>query len=357
MMEVWRFLVVLLLCALSAVTRSENLLRDPDFRQGFEVMSPLRDIYTDRSRPEKVFRYDDGAANAAHKQAVPAWRLVQWGSARSLASAVPVLAPDGVKRWAVTENKNGEDLLYKSVAIYPGNAGDDHAALALELNGLAEFDAHYLAGTDHYWPHLLMVQNIRTRKLSLYRSLRFVMDARLPFDETNIREGYQKDLHAGRFVVSLAIHNTLSGNSFWLNLPVYDDRFAETGFGCQKCTDEKSCVTPQSLTDAGHWSCPFDGERWNNNAEKKGTRRMIFRLPTRAITGGDIRQHAWTHYEVDLLPYITAGMEAAQNEEKLHGFLPSLKYFDVTLLSLGWEMTGLNHASMEIRDLALQADK
>jgi hypothetical protein len=148
----------------------------------------------------------------------------------------------------------------------------------------------------------------------------------------------------------------LSGNSFWLNLPVYDDRFPQTGFGCQKCTDAKTCVTPQALTDAGQWSCPFDGERWNNSAEKKGTRRMIFRLPTRAITSEDIRQHAWTHYEVDLLPYIQAGMEAAQSEEKLQGFLPSLKYFDVTLLSLGWEMTGLNHASMEIRHLALQTD-
>jgi len=347
-----------------SVSRAENnLLRDPDFRDGFAVMAPLRDIYTDRSRFEKVFRYNEHS-NAVTSAKLPPWRLVQWGSKRSLSSAT-VSQSSGEKQWTVAELRDGSDVVFKRVALHTPDI-DNPSALMLEINALAEFSAErdelavagkpgnsrYLSDNDHYWPHLLMVQNLSTHHLSAYQHLHFAMDARLLFDEQNRRDGYRRELHAGRFVVSFAVRNVMTGTSFWLNVPLYDDRFPQTGFGCQKCTSDTVCHFPQALGEEGKWLCPFDGERWNTTAEKQGTQRMIFRVPTRALAAHDMQAGSWTHYEADLLPFIEAAVDAAH--EQSSSIQTALEHVDITLISIGWEMTGLNHAAMEIGHLALE---
>jgi len=318
---------------------SESLLQDPDFLRGYEVMSPRRDIYTDYSHSEAFHQLQESGKK-------PLWRLVQWGSKKSIASVKSLDLPEGGKRWSVIENANNQTLLYKSITLDKNN-------ITFELGANAEFNGNYIASTDEYWPHLLMAQNIKTDKLAKYKSINLSLDAHLLFDEKNIKDGYKKDLHAARFIVSLLVRNTLSGNSFWLNIPVYDDRFAQSTFGCQKCLSSDHCYTPQSLQDKGKWLCPFDGERWSTTSEKQGTHRMLFRLPSAAVTTDNIQNGQWAHYSVDLMPYIKAGIQAAQDEEKLRGFSPSLMFYNLSLFTMGWEITGLNHAAMEIKNLSL----
>jgi hypothetical protein len=204
-----------------------------------------------------------------------------------------------------------------------------------------------------------MLQNLKTKKIDQYQSMLLSFDANLLFDNSNIHDAYNKKLHAARFVVSIAVRNTMTNNSFWLNLVVYDDRYPSSGFLCQKCraADGQDCYIPGKLEDPGQWSCPFDGERWSRESEKKGTRRMLFRLPTSAATTANIHDGGWVAYRVDLLPYIKAGVQAACADKTLHGFLPSLEFYDLTLLSFGWEITGLNHAAMQIRQISLMAQQ
>jgi len=344
------FVTSLIIFIAEAVCASESLLQDPTFVRGYEVMSPLRDIYTDHSHSEAIHQLKDSNAK-------PVWRLVQWGSHKTIAKVTPEFIPDGGTRWSVVEKINNQSVLYKSVIInvipYPVETAHLSPTLALELNALAEFNNIYLSNSDEYWPHLLMVQNIKTEKLAKYKSLNFSLDAHLLFDDKNIKDGYKKDLHAARFIVSLLVRNTLSGDSFWLNIPVYDDRFAQSPFGCQKCLSADNCYTPQSLEDKGKWLCPFDGERWSKITEKQGTHRMLFRLPSTAITSDNVQNGQWAHYSVDLIPYIKAGIQAAQDQEKLRGFSPSLMFYNLGLFTMGWEITGLNHAAMEIKNLSL----
>ena len=355
-----------------SVVTNKQLLADTDFLAGYEVMSPQRNIYTDRSKREAV--HSEKVHNDTLQKHKPAWRLVQWGSANSIAGVQAVVLPEGGTTWTAEESAAAKKTIYKRVGIglltaSPGQT--DTRSVLLELNGLAEFSSpyytdknrqkgktnNYLASVDEYWPHLLMVQNLATEKLSAYSALTLSMDARLVFDTQNIGEGYQQDLHAARFVVSMAVRDTLSNNGFWLNVVIYDSRYPDSGFLCQKCrsSNNHDCYTPKSLTDPGNWVCPFDGQRWSKDAEKKGTRRMIFRIPTAALTAESIHNGAWTHYQVDLMPYIKAGIEAARADKSLRGFHPSLEFYDLSLFSMGWEITGLNHAAMQIRNVGLLA--
>ena len=346
------FCSALLFCAIADIaSASESLLQDSAFAQGYEVMSPLRDIYTDHSRTEVIQQFQ-----ATGKK--PFWRLVQWGSHKTLAKALPELLSDGSKRWAVTEMINHQMVLYKSVTLNPaGTVADssDHAAvITLELNAEAEFNHSYLSSSDEYWPHLLLVQNPKTVKLGKYQTLTLSLDARLLFDERNIGNAYNSHLHAARFLISFLVRNTLSGDSFWLNIPVYDDRFRQSSFGCQKCLSSDNCYVPQSLHDAGKWLCPFDGERWSKASEKQGTHRMLFRVPSAAITSDHIEDGQWVHYTVDLIPYIKAGIQAARDQGKSPGFSASLLFYNLNLFTMGWEITGLNHAAMEVKNLSLR---
>lgn len=346
---------------------AKPLLLDTDFLLGYEVMSPQRDIYTDRSSAEVIHTEQPGKQQ-------PVWRLVQWGSGNSIAKASPLVLPGGGTSWIIKTNSSNNSATYKRISTgVPTRLPDQKSvrSLVLELNGLAEFSSdyyveknsvknkrsHYLSGSDEYWPHLLMVQNLKSEKLSNYQSLNLSMDARLLFDKKNIREGYQRDRHAARFVISIAVRNTMTNNSFWLNMVVYDDRYPSSGFLCQKCHDnaQTDCYTPDQLGTPGVWSCPFDGERWSKESDKKGTRRMLFRLPTAAATSANIQDGDWVGYRVDLFPYIKAGIEAARADKTLRGFPESLELYDLTLFSMGWEITGLNHSAIQIRQISLNA--
>ncbi len=340
---------------------TEEILRDTSFSLGYQVMTPTRNAYTHRAKIEAEHVWHD------HREELqpPVWRLMQWGSNQTLANIEPRALENGGLRWQVN-NDSGQ--VYKAVDVLPSGE------VVMELNGLAEFSSDfyaekasvngsvYLASLDDYWPHLLFAQNLSSRKLNEYASITLSLDAQLRFDDKNERWGY-RGFHAGRFPIALAVRNTLSNNTFWLMLVVYDDRFKHSSYGCRKCerSDDaegvlSNCYYPQALDDPGVWSCPFDGKRWDRTTEKKGTRKMIFRVDTREFTTDDIHSGQWSHYEIELLPFIKAGIEAARDQGRLRGFGEALTFYDLTFFSMGWEMTGLNHSAIAIDNLRLSGE-
>lgn len=336
----------MLLCC--TLVQAEALLLDPAFQQGYVVMSPQKDIYTARTEQEAVHFLRSPEPTAL---AEPVWRLVQWGSNSSIAPVSPQTTSLGGKRWKLLHTREKSPDIYKAVALNPGGE------LTLEQNALMEFNGRYLDSLEQYWPHLLMAQNLQTKKLHTYQNINLSLDAKLLFDHKNMAAGYQSGVHAARFPIAISVRNTLSGNMFWLSLVIYDDRYPESDFICQKCVTNKdgneSCFTPVTIDTAGRWQCPFDGNRWSTTSEKKGTRKMIFRIPTKAITHDNIQKGEWTHYQVDLLPYIKEGIKAARETRQLRGFSPELRFYELGFFSMGWEITGLNHAAITVKNLSL----
>lgn len=332
--------------------RAEALLQDVLFKRGYQVISPQRDAYTRRIEVEAIHGKD------------PAWRLVQWGSVGTLADAKEQAAPRGGKQWLLPIAEDDRGGSYKRVILEPDGE------LVLELNALARFTAShyqrldgedlYLDALDQYWPHLLMAQSLATKKLSEYRQLDLSLDALLLFDHRNLRAGHDPALHAARFPVILGVRNTLSRQMFWLSLTIYDDRTPDTGFNCRKCLPQKEgteqCHTARSLDEPGRWDCPFDGIRWKRDVQKTGTGKMIFRIPTVVARNKAAIPGEWQHYEVDLLPYLRAGVQAARDSSSSKGFSPELRFYELSHFSLGWEITGLNHAAMAVKNLSLTGE-
>src|SRR5690606_11249866 len=296
------FIFYVLVCC--STIQAEALLRDTGFQRGYAVMSPQKDIYTNRVDIEAIHLLYSGENEFL---STPDWRLVQWGSEYSLGKSPSFSIEKSGKRWEVPIKNSDASDIYKAITL------NTEGELILELNGATEFNGRYLESLVHYWPHLLMAQDIRGKKLDKYRLLEFSLEARLLFDHKNQSEGYREGIHAARFPVAIAVRNTLTGNMFGLSLVIYDDRYPQSSFICKKCNinmaGEENCYIPEKLEETGRWECPFDGNRWSKAAEKTGTRKIIFRIPTEAATKNNIHGGEWTHYQIDLLPYIQAGIQ------------------------------------------------
>jgi hypothetical protein len=348
-----RTLLVFLAAVLSSVTVARELLVDPAFTRGLRVM-PVGSAQTAAVKPKTCLPVSDCTSQ-------PVWTLQQWSTAKTISEGIHSTASPVQHRWLL---RDAAGRVQKQLLWSPGDAllGD----VTLELNGASEFAARDADGVARYlpdmrqpWPHLLLSQHLDSGRLDQYASLRLRGDIRVPFDEPQHQVGYSRARHAARLVMAITVRNRLTGNYFWLTLPLYDDRMPVTDFGCQKCTAEPDglhCRTPQHLHEAGVWHCPEDkvGEDWVRN-EKPGTARMIFRMPTAAFLPARVQQGEWATVEGDLLPYIHAGIEAVRERHNGRTFPTDMFFYELGLFSIGWEVTGFNHVAGQLRHWSLMA--
>ncbi|MCB1616929.1 MAG: hypothetical protein KDI30_13020 [Pseudomonadales bacterium] len=339
---------------------SESLLQDTGFERGLQVMANVRHPYTRGEIEEDVLVAKTGKLS-------PVWRLNQWYNTYSIMDALPIMLEKGGVRWELVKPVDGVSQFFKSVTLAPDNS--ERGDVILSQNAFAEYAlakreqreagkaSLYIDSLEEGWPHLLLAQSLKSERLSKFSALHFSLDARLLGHRANIHEGYQKSLHAARFVVAISVQNTLSQNNLWLMLPVYDSRFPFSGFGCRKCLDdgEENCYWPKTRRDKGRWLCPLDGENWQRNSTKLGTNSLLFRVPTKALTQGDIHSGEWVHFESNLMPYIEEAIQAARDSKKTSGFSGDLHRYRITLFTLGWEITGLDEASVQIKNLQFNA--
>jgi hypothetical protein len=328
-----------------------ELLQDPSIKQGV-YLAPFP--VASAGKPRFIVRQPSRNACLPVKDCSqkPLWLLQQWSTAQDIASAPVELDAKGNRQWTL---RDVDGRVQKRLQL-----GEPFAAV-LELNGYSEFAArseegiaHYLPDLRHPWPHFLLSQDLPGERLSAYESLPLFIVARVPQDDSQVGEGYDSGVHSARLVLAITVRNRLSGNYFWLTLPLYDDRMQHTGFGCQKCMDNgERCYTPLTLADQGTWRCPEDrvGEQWWLNA-KPGTARMIFRMPTSAFVHHSADGSLLV--EGDVLPYIKAGIEAVRERHNGKSFSSALFFYELGRFSIGWEVTGFNHVTAELTTLRLQ---
>lgn len=187
------------------------------------------------------------------------------------------------------------------------------------------------------WPHFYMEQRISNPDGHLGGSsptiadmarVDFTMSIRLLKDERHATDAYDVTLHSAQFLFMLTIQNLNEqspgyGDYFWLTLDLYDDRKPVSEF--------------YSLRDP----------TW---AKKKGTDKLIYQIGMKAFTDQIVGKGEWVKVQGDLLPHIHAALNAAWES----GFLPASKTltdYRVGSTYIGWEIPGLNDATMAVKGL------
>lgn len=304
--------VGLFLSACASPVAERELIRDPHFQRGFNLLS---------TQPGKRIPYGvlNGFITNANEN--PAWELAQWGSRHPLPVEPPQPAPDGALQYANA---------VKVVTL--GRPGSEAADVALAVHGSVEYAGHTRRAGEP-WPHLLLQQKIQSSPtLAELTAARLRVAVRLLKHRKLEMEGYSPDLHAAQFQIFFAVKNSNRqspgfGQYLWFGIPLYDDRH--------------QFMPAYAAQDAG----------------KLDATGMFIYMPssdvffTRSTHGG-----AWNAVDKDLLPLIREGLETAW----ARGFLKesrSLADYRISGMNLGWEVPGIFDVEMQLRNLSLIVTK
>ena len=147
-------------------------------------------------------------------------------------------------------------------------------------------------------------------------------------DSTVIRDGYDKNLHAGHFLIYFTVQN-LNKNSpgygreyIWLGVQIYDDR-----------TEHPPLYI-------------------NHDA---GTQTLIYSLAYDSVAAKSTHTKEWVNFDVDLYPHILKALDEAWSR----GYLSSshdLADYKIGGMNMGWEAPGLNIVDMKVRNISLVAE-
>jgi len=286
-------------------THIEPLFADMQFRQGFLLS------HADSSKGravERILNFDD--ANN-----VPAWRLCQWATKYSLASAQCRRSTDGVLSY---ENEG------KRVTVC--NSDSPNRGLTLEIRGSREYGTRARKQGES-WPHLLIEQDAtRLFALDELDAVRLHIRVRLLHSTNRMSAGeYDPGLHAAQFQLFFIIKNIRpgsadDGNYYWFGVPFYDSRHD---------------IPPAYMAaDAG---------------KKDATGKFIYTIPGEA----SLKDRDWFTIDRDLLPQILSGLQEATKRGYIKS--PSPHDYAVANMNLGWEIPGTFDAAIQVQDLEVSA--
>ena len=295
----------------TSIASGIQLLTDVNFQKGFNVLEPSTGIV------QGPLQYTTG-------NGTPIWNLAQWYSKLSIYGAIPTILQSGSYQFA---NQ------YKAVTIGPPASTD--GSLIFAINGQNEFNNIYRSASDPF-PHLLADQRIadpdgwlgtNTPFIGAMSSARFNIDALLRYQTRNQQSGYDSTIHALQFSCSFLIQNLRQGNagygkSMYFLVMLYDDRYPTPG--------------PSITTDL------FSG-------------RLIYNVGITPFSSTGLTIGQWKNISGDLLPLIKNGLDEAWRRGLL---TESTSYNDykIGLASIGWECTGLNIGTMQVKNLSLIAN-
>ena len=281
-----------------------QLFDDLGFRKGFTVLGT-----------KELTRVRQGVIAPTPAKAEPAWQLAQWNSRFTLAGTEPKKSEIGEIRFADRS---------KSVTFVPN--GSNGYELVLELDSAAEYDRLRQQGEP--WPHLLASQRVAGRpSLNSHDSLMFHVECRLVHMKEDRREGWSPHVHGGHFVATLSVGNGNRqapgyGDFLWFGIPIYDTRYR--------------FPKPHFAPDQSH-------------------KKFIYDPGGAAYTDQSLHDGQWVTIHRDLQPMIRQGLETAWKR----GFLAQsrqIEDFRLTSFSVGWEMPGIVHAAIRMRNLSLAGE-
>jgi hypothetical protein len=289
--------------------RTEPLFADTGFYRGFLLS------YPDSSKGravEKVLDFGD-------ENNVPMWRLCQWATKYSLATAPCLRDADGTLSY---ENEA------KRVVVGPSDSS--RKGLTLEVRGSAEYGSR-ARGRGESWPHLLVEQDaLRLHALDELSEVRLRIRVRLLHSRSGMSAAqYDPSLHAAQFQMFFIVKNIRpasadQGNYFWFGVPFYDSRY--------------DIPPAYQAADAG---------------KKDATGKFIYTVAGQALGETSLKTGQWLALDVDLLPHIVKGLQAAAERGYLRSSAPH--DYAVANMNLGWEIPGTFDGAIQVQDLEITA--
>ncbi len=287
-----------------------SLIADNNFQQGFSVLNP------NNGTTQGTIQYPGVTLS-------PKWNLAQWYSTSSISGASPSSLSSGSYMFADAN---------KAITIGPVTSSDGHLIFA--INGQNEFGNVYRTASQPF-PHLIVDQRIAdpdgwlgtaTPFLGTLDSLVFQIDANLIYHARNQKNGYNPSIHALQFSSVFLVQNLRAGSpgygkSMYFLIMLFDDRYNLPGLSINEDI--------------------FSGQ-------------LIYDVGLAAFSQEGLLQGQWKTVKGNLLPMIKQGL----NEAWRRGYLlESRDYNDykVSLFTLGFECTGLNIGTIQVRNLNLVA--
>lgn len=297
------------LTGLPACAAEITLIADATFERGFQIQED--------GAEKQVIQWNE-------KAGPPVWRLVHHHSQSSYART------NGFRFRA-----DGVDFK-DEFGWLSARPSDGSADLILGVDAHREFGGVYRAQEDP-WPHSYVSQRIglphghagaALPSLAEIRRVDFSIDVRLLYDHPNKTDAYRPSIHAAQFLIFFTIQNLNRaspgyGDYYWFGIPIYDDRYPVTSL--------------RAKHDKG-------------TAKKKGTGKLIYSIGIQPFTDRVVADGEWVSVRGDLLPHILAGLEEAWRRGYLEGSR-ALSDHKIAGVLLGWEIPGLNHAALAIRNM------
>ena len=285
-----------------------HLLRDTRFQNGFEINA---------QKPGKHVAM--GVFQPPGATIKPVWRLCQWNSAFDLSLSKPEILDDQTSRLANEA---------KSVTISYNNSSND---LILALDSRPEYNGK-VRTKGQAWPHLLVEQSVQP--IVLFKDvsrISFSIDARLLTNACFKLEGYTHSLHTAQFPMTFIVQNRNKqskgfGDFIWFCVPLYDERnpFSEL-YAAQDTADPSA--------------------------------KMIYTPPSKTFSQQTLHDGDWgTFSHTNLCPLFAEAITLARKR----GYLkesPDMGDFAISSVNIGWEVTGINNVSIQIRNLDITIDR
>ncbi|CAF1218428.1 unnamed protein product [Adineta steineri] len=306
-------LLILITCPLGSHSyfQGVELLSDVNYTQGFSVI-PACFINPDACAKGPQFRLYNPFSTAPNISAL--WQMAQWDSHSNI-STNGTFVNDGKSEGMQWSSEDKRFILFQ----------DDR--LQISVNGYHEYQGKYRT-PDEPWVALLLQQSIgkSTGSVSLNQvtELQWNLDIQLLYMDQHIQPGYNPNIHAGQFLLYMAIQNLVPGDPeygkyFWLGICLYDDRFP---------------MSPLYI----------NGD--------KGTGSLIYQPAFSNFANTSVHSENVVHVSGNMRPFVRLGLEAAVER----GFLNStdLSKYYVGGMNIGWEVTGLNNGTIEIGNFSLK---
>lgn len=288
-----------------------ELLSDVNYTQGFSVI-PACFVDPDACTRGPQFRLYNPFSSEPIKNAT--WQMAQWDSHSNI-STEGIFVDDGKSKGMQWSSED------KTFVLFQDNR------LQISVNGYHEYQGKYRT-PDEPWVALLLQQSIGKSSgaisLDQVTELRWNFNIQLLYMNQHIQPGYNPNIHAGQFLVYLAIQNLVPsdpdyGKYFWLGICLYDDRFP---------------MSPLYI----------NGD--------KGTGSLIYQPAYSNFANVSVQSQTVIHINGDMMPFVRLGLEAAVQRGFLNSTDPS-KYY-VGGMNIGWEVTGLNNGTIEIGNFSLK---
>lgn len=300
-----RAIPLLFLVSATFGSEARELLRDPQFQNGFRVLDP--------AAGRRVVR---GTLHGP-VEGEPAWDLAQWHSRHTIAGAQPERLPGGVVRFASPA---------KWVVVAPEGQAD--ADLVLGVDTRPEWnDRHRQKGDG--WPHLLVQQPLPDcPPLAALSRLDFHIEARLLEDERVEHDGYTPSLHCAQIHFVLIVQDRGAespgrGDFLWFLVPLYDDRHRSPRPHVAKDTADPSA-------------------------------KLIVNPGGKAYTDRSLHDREWVTIDCDLRPRLLDAVRTAWDRGTLQKSR-DLAAIRPTSAILGWEVPGIHRVAIQVRGLSLEA--